>query len=139
MDVAGRHVARDRHGTHRSVQDHARRAVARGTAVVDGAKQDIPSTAPGILAEGLRGGTCWGTVEMAAHFARVECKENGGRPKVVARRLSAFDLANLEPDEQAVDFPMTDLFGSSHDVLGCEWEESAQGWEECLRLYRSVV
>ena len=95
-----------------------------------------------ILAEGLDEPSCWGSYEMAAFFAGQECKEKGGEPKIFARRLSAFDVASLQVDEQAVDFPMSDVIGLGYDVLGHAWEEleaeDGQDWAAALRIYRSV-
>lgn len=96
----------------------------------------------GILADGLDDPSCWGSYEMARHFARQECKEAGGSPKIFARRLSAFDEASLRVDEQAVDFPMSEVIGTGYDVLAYAWEElegaGGQDWRAGLRIFRSV-
>lgn len=96
---------------------------------------------PGILAEGLDDPSCWGSHDMARYFAREECKEAGGKPRIFARRLSAFDEASLRVDEQAVDFPMSGVIGIEYDVLGYAWEElgeDAQDWRAALRIFQSV-
>ncbi len=96
---------------------------------------------PGIIAEGLDDPSCWGSYDMARHFAREECKGVGGKPRIFARRLSAFDEAFLRVDEQAVDFPMSGVIGIEYDVLGYAWEQlgdEGQDWRAGLRIFHSV-
>lgn len=61
---------------------------------------------------------------------------------VFAKRLTAFDPDALAVDEQAVDFPMSEVIGTSYDHLQHAWDElegeDGQDWRAALRIFQSV-
>ena len=93
-----------------------------------------------IIAVGLSAPNHWGSLDIARYFAKAECKESGGRPVIIAKPISEFSQARFQADDQMIDFPvLTDICGADHGAMEDEWEESEQGWEDCLRIYESVV
>lgn len=94
---------------------------------------------PGILRDGLRAGSCWGTGDMADYYAGVIADE-GDRPVQLAIRLSDLQRlcasagVDLQPDQGSIDEPITTALEMDEDEVWEAWEESDGDWKASLEI-----
>lgn len=95
---------------------------------------------PGLLSEGFRGRSHWGTKEVAEIFADRECHDSGGRSVLIAIDLAMLDHDFVTVDGQMVLEPINTYAADADDRdLQKRWEASGQTWKDCLDIYESLV
>ena len=94
----------------------------------------------GILRDGLRGPSYWGTQQVAEYYAEVvaEEEEPPGEEVIIRKPLSAFNVDELDVDHNSVAEPLTYLLGEKEEMLYARYQESAGDWRASFRIYESV-
>jgi len=93
-----------------------------------------------IISVGLSAPNHWGSLDIARYFAKMECNDEGGRPIIIKKPITEFFQSGFQIDENMIDFPvLPDIQGKDDEKMFAEWEASDQSWEDCLRIYESVI
>jgi hypothetical protein len=106
----------------------------------------------GILREGIRGPSWWGTERVAEYYSEDReasrnddelvdldyIEEPPAEPLVVRVPLSRFDKGSLAADENSIAEPLTNVLGRDEERLYHQWMLSRRTWQDCLRIYESV-
>ena len=90
-----------------------------------------------IRAEGMKPGY-WGTYEIASYYAE-DISDNGDEPHMFKVALESFDEAQLIPDQNGIDEPLTYTLGMSEEDVQEQWQESGQTWRDSLEIIGSVA
>ena len=100
-----------------------------------------------ILANGgiMKAPSYWGSERIAQYYAEVaveEEEENGNdeASEVILRvPLQRFNSKHFIPDQNSIAEPIAYTLGTTEDKLWAQWKKCKDTWQDCLRIYESVV